>query len=171
MQSDDRRGKMTELVNDFQKPFSEPFTEEELAALIAQVEGHELIHAPAHLKGNVLRQIEEQRQAAKNRQLFRYRAQVLAGMAAALLMLFFAPMEFLADMPRVEVAGRLFAGEESGLDEWEKSMLKRRQDREKAWEDYCGRKEREAERKAHFQDIKNRDPAATIQSLFQKLSE
>lgn len=76
-----------------QAALSHELSDEELMELITQVETREMIHAPRHLKKDVLTRIRVQRQTAKKRQVFTYRAQVLIAMAAALTLLILMPGE------------------------------------------------------------------------------
>jgi len=125
----------------------EPFSDEELARLIGQVEEQALIHAPAHLKNNVFSRIDAERQKAGRRQIFSYRAKVLAGMAAALTVLFLTPVdtERRADMPQTGIAGNLWQEEETAEGAWEKEAARRQEDIEKTWERY-----REGQRRAYI---------------------
>lgn len=71
--------------------FSGYLSEEALKGLIEQVETKEMLHAPVHLKANVLTQVRKERQAGRKRQVFVYRAKVLIAMAAALTVLILLP--------------------------------------------------------------------------------
>lgn len=116
----------------------EPFDEEELARLIGEVEERALIHAPAHLKDNVLSQISAERQKVKRRQIFSYRAKVLVGMAAALTVLFLVPAdgERAADVPQAGILANLLPEETTGPDAWVEDAVRRQEDIERTWERY-----------------------------------
>lgn len=139
-------------------PLPAPFTEEELARLISQVEERELIHAPGHLKANVFLQIDRERQGAKRQRLFSYRAKVLVGMAAALTVLFLVPVEGTekADTPQIAVLDRLLHEETGGSDEWERAAIERQQDIEKTWERYREEQERVDARQRYFRNIEKK---------------
>lgn len=66
-------------------------TEEALESLIAQVEKDGLLRAPAHLKKNILQEIQEEKEKAKKRKLLLYQVKIASVMAAALLVLIFMP--------------------------------------------------------------------------------
>ncbi len=78
--------------------FSGGLSEEELLKLIEEVETGEMIHAPVHLKNNVLTQIRKERDGNRKRQLFVYRAKVLIAMAAALMVLILMPAGRMEDV-------------------------------------------------------------------------
>ena len=140
-------------------PLPVSFTDEELARLIEQVEERELIHAPGHLKENVILQIDRQRRTAKKRQLFSYRAKVLVGMAAALTVLFLVPADGAetADSSRNSILSSLLSEKEAGgMDEWEQEAIERQQDIDKTWERYREGQERSDARKQYFQDVKEK---------------
>ena len=71
--------------------FSGYLSDEELYELIGYVEEKEMLHAPAHLKENVIAQVRRKRRIAGERQMFAYRAKVLVAMAAALAVLILMP--------------------------------------------------------------------------------
>ena len=71
--------------------FSGYLSEEELDELIRQVESKEMLHAPVHLKDNVMTQIRYEKRSMKSRQIFVYRIKVLAAMAAALMLVILMP--------------------------------------------------------------------------------
>lgn len=115
-----------------------PFDDEELARLIGEVEERALIHAPSHLKDNVFSQVSAERQKVKRRQIFSYRAKVLAGMAAALAVLFLVPAdgEGTAGMPQTGILANLLQEETAGCDAWEEDAARRQEDIERTWERY-----------------------------------
>lgn len=71
-------------------------TDEELNAFIERMEQQEL-YAPKHLKQQILEKVSEEaipkRSAHQSVQMFAYSFKVIAGMAAAILMLILSPME------------------------------------------------------------------------------
>lgn len=71
--------------------FSGYLSDEELYELIGYVEEKEMLHAPAHLKDNVMTQIRRKRKIAGKKRMFAYRAKVLVAMAAALAVLILMP--------------------------------------------------------------------------------
>ncbi len=94
--------------------FSGGLSEEELLKLIEEVETGEMIHAPVHLKSNVLTQIRKERDGNRKRQLFVYRAKVLIAMAAALMVLILMPAG------RMEDVGQMFVERRRHIDDkWE----------------------------------------------------
>lgn len=113
---------------------SDPFTDEELLALIGQVEESALIHAPAHLKERVFFQLDDEKQKRKMRQLFSYRAKVLAGMAAALTVLFLVPVDDrkTIDLPWADQTDQGTAD----MDAWERDIMERQQDIDRTWMRY-----------------------------------
>lgn len=80
------------------------FNEEELEALIAEVEGQELLKAPAYLKQEILakagaagekaQKARPARKSSARLQLLLYSAKVVAGAAAAVLLLLVMPVAF-----------------------------------------------------------------------------
>lgn len=66
-------------------------TEEALENLIAQVEKDGLLRAPAHLKKDILQEIQEEKEKTKKKKLLLYQVKVASVMAAALLVLIFMP--------------------------------------------------------------------------------
>lgn len=81
-------------------------SDEELYELIGHVEENEMLHAPAHLKDNVIEQIRHKRRIAGKRQVFAYRAKVLVAMAAALAVLILMPDD------AARSAGQMIAGQQ-----------------------------------------------------------
>ena len=115
--------------------FSGYLSEEALAKLIEQVETKEMLHAPSHLKENVLKHVRQDKRSAKNRQLFVYRAKVLVAMAAALTLLILMPED------RMESEGSISV--EQQVDEsLEQMAIRRQEDIDANWEKYL--KERES---------------------------
>ena len=103
--------------------------EEELNALIEQVESQEMLRAPKHLKEDVMAQIRRDRQKAARKQLFLYRMKVVAAMAAALTLLILMPDDSAESFDKssaVRQAGR----------EMEQMALERQQDVQDSWEKY-----------------------------------
>ena len=68
-------------------------SDEELYELVGHIEEKEMLHAPAHLKENVIAQIRRKRRNAGKRQVFVYRSKVLVAMAAALAVLILMPYD------------------------------------------------------------------------------
>ena len=114
--------------------FSGYLSEKELEELMEQVELHEMLRAPVHLKSNVVAQIRRERIGAKRRQIFSYRAKVLAAMAAALTLLILIPDD------RAEITGRIsiVQQEEESL---EQVAMRRQEDRNADWEKYLENRE------------------------------
>lgn len=135
-----------------------PFTEEELARLIEQVEEREFIHAPAHLKENVFRRIDRRKKAAKNRQLFSYRVKVLVGMAAALAVLFLVPADGTErlDAPQKGILGSLLPEETEDSREWEQEAIDRQRDKDRVWAKYQKEQEKADARKRYYQNIREK---------------
>lgn len=74
-----------------QTDFSVPMSDEQIARLIAEVEGKEMLPAPVHLKENVLGRVRRQKLVEREKKLFSYRVQVLVTVAAALTVLLLIP--------------------------------------------------------------------------------
>lgn len=74
-----------------QTDFSVPMSDEQIARLIAEVEGKEMLPAPVHLKENVLGRVRRQKRVEREKKLFSYRVQVLVTIAAALTVLLLIP--------------------------------------------------------------------------------
>lgn len=110
--------------------FSGGLSEEALLKLIEQVEGTEMLHAPVHLKENVLTQIRNEHRAGRQRQLFTYRARVLIAMAAALTMLVLMPFGGAED------AGGSFMQKQTYAVSMEQAALERRKEIDDNWERY-----------------------------------
>lgn len=106
------------------------FEEEKLLELIREVENGEMLHAPAHLKENVLEQVRRERKAARKRQIFAYRAKVLIAMAAALTVLILMPMGSAED------TGQTFPLKQTAAVSMEQAALERQKDIDDRWEKY-----------------------------------
>lgn len=132
-----------------------PLTDEELERLIGAVEERELLHAPGHLRENVFSKISAEKRQAKKRALFSYRVKVIAGMAAALAVLFLVPVDGTekTNMPQIGILGALGDGETPGVDEWEQDIIDRQRDIEKTWERYREGQERADARRQYFRQF------------------
>lgn len=139
-----------------QFPVSISLSEEELAQLIEQVEEKEMLHAPVHLKENVLAQVRRQRQTAQRLQLFSYRAKVLVGMAAALTVLFMVPVGREANPSSGKLFDQIFWQEQEDVDEIQQGALERQKQIDQAWQKYQEAQERESAREAYFTGIENK---------------
>lgn len=140
-----------------QSPAAGMINEEELARLIEQVEEREMLHAPVHLKENVLLQVRKQRQRTQKIQLFSYRAKVLAGMAAALTVLFLVPVgERETERTSNGIFSHVLRQEQEAVDEVQQGALERQRQIDQAWQKYQEEKERENAREAYFHGIENR---------------
>lgn len=109
-------------------------TEKELAELIEQVESQEMLHAPVHLKHNVMEQIRRERRSAKSRQVFIYRAKVLAAMAAALMLVILMPND------STENSGGIIVLQMQG-ESLEQMAIRRQEDIDANWERYLAERE------------------------------
>ena len=109
-------------------------TEKELAELIEQVESQEMLHAPVHLKHNVMEQIRRERRSLKSRQVFIYRIKVLAAMAAALMLVILMP-----DDSR-ENGGGIAVLQMQG-ESLEQMAMRRQEDIDANWERYLAERE------------------------------
>lgn len=130
---EDGKKKMKRWRND---DFSGGLTEEALMELISQVEAEEMLHAPKQLKGNIFDKLRRERRTMKKRQVFTYRAKVLAAMAAALAVLIFMPNDRTESVQKVSVQQQ---EEEKSL---EQIAQRRQQDRDDDWEKYLAARER-----------------------------
>lgn len=141
-----------------QSSISGMLSEKELARLIEQVEEREMLHAPVHLKDNVFTQIRKQRQAAQRLQLFSYRAKVLAGMAAALTVLFLVPVaeRNTQDLTQSGIFNQISWQEQENVDEIRQGALIRQQEIERTWQKYQEEQERINAREAYFTGIGNK---------------
>lgn len=115
--------------------FSGAMSEEALMELIRQVEAEEMLHAPRQLKENVFTQIRRERQAAKKRSVFAYRAKVLVAMAAALAVLIFMPNDRAENMNRTPV-------EQEADEDFARFAEQRQKDIDEHWERYLAERER-----------------------------
>lgn len=104
-------------------------SEEELNALIEQVESQEMLHAPKHLKANVMARIRRDRQNAARKQLLLYRMKVVAAMAAALTLLILMPED------SAERSGQASAIRQANA-EMEQMAMARQRDVQDRWEKY-----------------------------------
>ncbi len=111
------------------------FSEEAFQRLMESVEAGGLLHAPACLREETLARVRRERRRAADRQLFIYRAKVLAGMAAALAVLLFMPADRAAG---AELSYNLQREQE----EQEEMAAERRMSVEAEWERYLARQER-----------------------------
>ena len=122
------------LIRHQDSDFSGYLNDEELSALIDSVEEKEMLHAPAHLKANVIAQIRHDGHSAKKRQVFVYRAKVLAAMAAALAVLILMPVDGAED------EGNMFVRKQADAS-LEQMALERQRDIDADWERYLKRRE------------------------------
>lgn len=109
--------------------FSGGISNEALMELIRQVESEEMLHAPGQLKNNIFTQLRKEKRAVKKRQVFTYRAKVLAAMAAALTVLIFMPNDRAESVQKTHVQQ-----EESGS--LEEIAQERQKNRDDEWEKY-----------------------------------
>lgn len=144
-------------TNTRQSVVSGSLREEELARLIEEVEAREMLHAPAHLKENVLRQVTKRQEAAQKRQLFSYRAKVLTGMAAALAVLFLVPVDGrqIQNVPGTEVLGQLFE-RENGEETLRRESLVRQEEIERSWQKYREEQEKAEARRQYRETIESK---------------
>ena len=142
-------------LNRYDVPLPAPLTEEELMRLIETVEERELLHAPGHLRGNIFSHIQEGKRKERQRALFSYRAKVLVGMAAALAVLFFVPVDGVEtpQMPQPGILGTLYEEETESMDEWERDALETQRDIDRTWRRYLAGQERADARKKYFRNI------------------
>lgn len=115
--------------------FSGYLSEEALAELIEQAESQGMLHAPAHLKHNVLEQIRQEKRGAKKRQMFAYRAKVLVAMAAALTLLILMPDDRTEGVENMSI-------EQQADDSLEQMAMRRQEEMDANWERYLARRER-----------------------------
>ena len=123
---DDEKKRVNRRRND---DFSGGMSDEALTELIRQVEAEEMLHAPGQLKENIFMQLRQERQAAKKRQVFIYRAKVLAAMAAALTVLIFMPDDRVESVQNAPV-------QQEESDSLEEIAQKRQRSRDDEWEKY-----------------------------------
>lgn len=110
--------------------FSGYLSEEALGKLIEQVETEEMLHAPAHLKGNILEQVRKERNVRRKRQIFAYRAKVLVAMAAALTVLILMPAG------NAEDARHTFLQNGTAAVSMEQAAMERQKNIDDKWEQY-----------------------------------
>ena len=115
--------------------FSGYLSEEELDALIRQVESREMLHAPIHLKDNVMAQIRNEKRSMKSRQILVYRVKVLAAMAAALMLVILMPDDHMERFGGIAVL-------ETQDESLEQMAIRRQENVDANWEKYI--KERES---------------------------
>lgn len=125
--------------------FSGYLSDEELYDLIGHVEEKEMLHAPVHLKDNVIAQIRRKRRIAGKRQVFAYRAKVLVAMAAALAVLILMPDD------AARSTGQMFAKQQMSRS-LEQMELERQKDMDANWERYLNERENGGVR-GFFRDI------------------
>lgn len=129
----------------------------ELSGLIRIVEEKEMLHAPAHLKGNVMAKIRRDRHNARIRQVFVYRAKILTAMAAALAVLVLMPAD------RTEREGQVFVEQQAGV-ALEQMALERQRDIDENWEKYLGERENGRIR-GFFRDINEKITGLEIRKM------
>ena len=94
-----------------------------------------MLHAPVHLKDNVMAQVRREKQNAKRRQIFSYRAKVLVAMAAALTILILMPDDGTESVMNTVM-------EQRADESLEQRAMRRQEDMNADWEKYL--KERES---------------------------
>ena len=109
--------------------FSDYLSEEELDRLIRQVESQEMLHAPIHLKDNVMAQIRSEKRSIKSRQIFVYRVKVLAAMAAALMLVILMPDDHMEKLTGIAVL-------QTQNESLEQMAIRRQENVEANWEKY-----------------------------------
>ena len=114
--------------------FSAYLSEKELEELTRQVESQEMLRAPVHLKADVMEQIRRERSVAKKKQVYIYRAKVMAAMAAALTILILMPDD------RTKIAENMPIERQSD-ESLEQMAIRHREEMDANWEKYL--KERE----------------------------
>ncbi len=129
------------------------FSDEELKTLIRQVETEEMLHAPAHLKNNVMTHIRMQRQAVNKRKAFTYRAQVLIAMAAALTVLILMP----GGNSNIEKIPQSWLTEQKDADLRQEPLVekaqKRQQEIDAVWERYQTQQKREYGKQGFWEGV------------------
>lgn len=119
-----------------QTDFSVPMSDEQIARLIAEVEGQEMLPAPVHLKENVLGRVRRQKRVEREKKLFSYRVQVLVTVAAALTVLLLIPsgkQQTVVQEKTLEQMAQI-----------------RQENRENDWEKYQKQEERKWENKEKY---------------------
>ncbi len=119
-----------------QTDFSVPMSDEQIARLIAEVEGKEMLPAPVHLKENVLGRVRRQKRVEREKKLFSYRVQVLVTVAAALTVLLLIP----SGKQQNVVQGKTL----------EQMAQIRQENRENDWQKYQKQEERKWENKEKY---------------------
>lgn len=119
-----------------QTDFSVPMSDEQIARLIAEVEGQEMLPAPVHLKENVLGRVRRLKRVEREKKLFSYRAQVLVTVAASLTVLLLIP----SGKQQTVVQGKTL----------EQMAQIRQENRENDWQKYQKQEERKWENKEKY---------------------
>lgn len=149
-----------------QDVLSSGFSDEELLELIRQVETEEMLHAPIHLKNNVMEQIHMQRRAVKKRQIFTYRAQVLIAMAAALTLLILMP----AGVSHIEKIPQSWQINQEDAELQQKSLeekgQKRQQEIDAEWAKYQAQQEKNYAKKSLLESIN--DKLETVEAYLER---
>ena len=114
--------------------FSGYLSEEELDELIRQVESQEMLHAPIHLKDNVMAQIKSEKRSIKSRQILVYRIKVLAAMAAALMLVILMPDDHTEKLAGITVL-------QTQNESLEQMAIRRQENVEANWEKYLMERE------------------------------
>ncbi len=140
--------------------FSEYLTEEELACLIAQVERDGMLHAPKHIKSNVLKSLHVQKEAAKEKQLLLYQLRIAVTTAAAVAVLILMPAIGAKDRIRAsfrQMERKEWEAEQCGRqEELQKEALQYQQEQSDRWQQYQDKMQRSEERKDFFEDIQRK---------------
>lgn len=140
--------------------FSEYLTEEELACLIAQVEAEGMLHAPKHMKSNVLKSLHVQKEAAKEKQLLLYQLRIAVTTAAAIAVLILMPAIGAKDTIRASFRQmerkEWETTQRSRQEELQKEALKYQQEQSARWQEYQDKMQRDEERKGFFEDIQRK---------------
>lgn len=137
---------------------ADAFNDEELLRLIELVEERELIRASRHLKEDVFQRIDREKKRERSRKLIFYRVQVLAGMAAALTVLLFLPIEGqnASERERPAFVNHFWQkDEETANDEWEQAVLAREQEIDRQWERYRKKQERKEAGEQYLREMKD----------------
>ncbi len=149
-----------------QDALSQGLSDEALLTLIKQVETEEMICAPIHLKGNVMMQIRMQRRAAKKRQVFTYRAQVLIAMAAALTVLILMP----AGGSHIEKISQSWQINREDAELQQKSLeekgQKRQQEIDAEWTKYQAQQEKNYAKRSLLESIN--DKLETVEAYLER---
>ena len=114
--------------------FSGYLSKEELDELIRQVESKEMLHAPVHLKDNVMAQIKSEKRSIKSRQILVYRIKVLAAMAAALMLVILMPDDHTEKLAWIAVL-------QTQNESLEQMAIRRQENVEANWEKYLMERE------------------------------